>query len=55
MKEKRILKCPKKLIHLSEENHDGEWFNPRVPQSLVINALNPEDNEDENTRRVINC
>lgn len=52
MKEKRILKCPKKLIHLSEENHDGEWFKPRVPQSLVINALNPEDNEDENTRRV---
>ena len=52
MKEKRILKCPKRLIHLSADNHNGEWFKPRVPHSIVINAINPEDNEDDITRRV---
>ena len=53
MKEKRILKCPKKLIHLSEENHNGEWFKPRVPDSIYQSfGFNSKDNEDDITRRV---
>lgn len=44
MKEKIITKCPKRLIHLSEENHDGEWFKPRVPDSCVEFGPNREDN-----------
>lgn len=52
MKEKRIFKCPKKLFHLSAENHDGEWFKPRVPHTIVKYSKNSEDNEDDHTRRI---
>lgn len=45
MKEKIITKCPKKLIHLSEENHDGEWFKPRVPDSIVAFGCDKEDDK----------
>lgn len=49
MKEKIITKCPKRLIHLSEENHDGEWFKPRIPETIV--DFGP-DKEDDTVRRV---
>lgn len=47
MKEKRILKPPKRLFHLSEINHDGEWFKPRVPESICLDGL-----EDDKIKRV---
>lgn len=47
MKEKRILKIPKKLYHLSELNHDDEWFKPRVPESICDDGL-----EDDKIKRV---
>lgn len=47
MKEKRILKVPKKLYHLSELNHDDEWFKPRVPESICDDGL-----EDDKIKRV---
>lgn len=53
MKEKRILKCPKRLIHLSTDNHNGEWFKPRVPDSVYKSfGFNSEDDEDDTTRRI---
>lgn len=52
MKEKRIYNPPKRLIHLSEENHNGEWFKPRVPGSIVINCGYGENNEDDTIKRV---
>ena len=52
MKEKRIYNPPKRLIHLSEENHNGEWFKPRVPYSIAWNGFGDEDNEDDTIRRV---
>ena len=53
MKEKRILKCPKRLIHLSKENHNGEWFKPRVPDSVYKSfGFTSEDDEDDTTRRI---
>ena len=51
MKEKVITKCPKRLFHLSPQNHNGEWFRPRVPDSIV-SYFNSEDNEDDTVRRV---
>ena len=51
MKEKLITKCPNRLFHLSPENHNGEWFRPRVPKSIV-SYFNSEDNEDDTVRRV---
>ena len=42
-------KCPKKLFHLSIENHDGEWFKPRVPYSIVYSG---EHKEDDKVKRV---
>lgn len=47
MKEKRIYNPPKALYHLSPENHDGEWFKPRVPYSIC-----EDEHEDNKTRRV---
>lgn len=47
MLEKRIYKAPKRLIHLSDENHDGEIFKPRVPDSIVVS-----EHEDDHTRRI---
>lgn len=52
MKEKRVKKCPKRLIHLSSINHNGEWFKPRVPFSIVKSYYKREDNEDDKTKRV---
>lgn len=52
MKEKRILIPPKRLIHLSEENHDGEWFKPRVPYSVCTLCCDPEDQENDTIKRV---
>ena len=49
MKEKVITKCPKKLFHLSEENQDGKWFKPRIPESII--DFGP-DKEDDTVRRV---
>lgn len=46
-KGKVISKCPKNLYHLSETNHDGEWFYPRVPESIC-----KEMGEDDSTKRV---
>lgn len=46
-KGKVISKCPKNLYHLSETNHDGEWFYPRVPESIC-----KEMGEDDRTKRV---
>ena len=37
-----------RLYHLSEENHDGEIFKPRVPESI---SDDPEY-EDQKTKRV---
>ena len=51
MKEKIITKCPKRLIHLSEENHNGEWFKPRIPRSIISYFKN-ENNEDNKVKRV---
>lgn len=45
MKEKIITKAPKRLIHLSEINHDGQWFKPRVPDSIVTFGSDKEDNK----------
>lgn len=47
MKEKIIHNLPKTLFHLSEYNHDGEWFYPRVPGSIC-----KEKDEDDKTKRV---
>lgn len=53
MKEKRITKKPKILYHLSTENHDGEWFKPRVPLSIYKNLCgSSEHDEDDKTKRV---
>lgn len=53
MEEKRIYNPPKKLIHLSEDNHNGEWFKPRIPCSVYKSyGFNAEDDEDCVTRRV---
>lgn len=53
MKEKRITKKPKILYHLSTENHDGEWFKPRVPLSIYKNSYrSSEHDEDDKIRRV---
>lgn len=53
MKEKRITKKPKILYHLSTENHDGEWFKPRVPLSIYKNPCGSnEHDEDDKIRRV---
>lgn len=49
MREKVVTKCPKRLIHLSEENHDGEWFKPRIPESMVSYG---QYKEDDMVRRV---
>lgn len=49
MLEKVITKCPKRLFHLSEENHDGEYFKPRVPDSIIDSG---EYKEDDKVRRV---
>lgn len=45
MKGKTITVSPNRLIHLSDEYHDGEWFIPRVPGSIG-------PNEDERVKRV---
>lgn len=45
MKEKIIEKIPKRLFHLSEENHDGEWFRPRIPESIIEYGENKEDDK----------
>lgn len=45
MKEKIIEKIPKRLFHLSEENHNGEWFKPRIPESIIEYGEDKEDNE----------
>lgn len=47
MKEKRVFNPPKNLYHLSTENHDGEWFKPRVPESICDDGL-----EDDKIKRV---
>lgn len=52
MEEKRIFKPPKKLYHLSHENHDNEWFKPRVPDSIAYSYTNSSYNEDDKTKRV---
>lgn len=49
MLEKVITKCPKRLFHLSEENHDGEYFKPRIPESIIDCG---ENKEDDKVRRV---
>lgn len=49
MLEKVITKCPKRLFHLSEENHDGEYFKPRIPESIIDFG---ENKEDDKVRRV---
>lgn len=49
MVEKVITKCPKRLFHLSEENHDGEYFKPRIPESIIDFG---ENKEDDKVRRV---
>ena len=40
-----------KLFHLSEENHDGEIFKPRVPHSLMTDEY-CKVIEDNKTKRV---
>lgn len=47
MKGNIIKNPPKKLFHLSEVNHDGEWFYPRIPKSVCLDAK-----EDNRTKRV---
>lgn len=49
MIEQIITETPKKLFHLSEENHDGEYFKPRIPNSIVTNG---DYAEDDKVRRV---
>lgn len=49
MLEKVITKCPKRLFHLSEKNHDGEYFKPRIPESIIPWG---ENKEDDKVRRV---
>lgn len=49
MLEKVVTKCPKRLFHLSEENHDGEYFKPRIPESIIDFG---ENKEDDKVRRV---
>lgn len=49
MLEKVITKCPKRLFHLSEENHDGEYFKPRIPESIIDSG---DYQEDDKVRRV---
>lgn len=43
----RKIKKPLRLYHLSEENHDGKVFKPRVPHSAL-----DSDFEDQKTKRV---
>ena len=43
----RRIKKPLRLYHLSEENHDGKVFSPRIP----LSALDLAD-EDQKTKRV---
>ena len=40
-----MKKVPKKLFHLSPNNHDGEWFKPRIPYSIITDGENKEDNK----------
>ena len=47
MIEKRVDKIPSRLIHLSEVNHDGEIFRPRIPESIATH-----ENEDDKVKRV---
>ena len=43
----RRIKKPLRLYHISEENHDGKVFKPRVPSSAL-----DSDFEDQKTKRV---
>jgi hypothetical protein len=45
MKEQIIKRVPQRLVHISSENHNEEWFTPRVPGTTG-------PNEDEKIRRV---
>lgn len=45
MEGKVIRNAPQRLVHISVENHNEEWFTPRVPETL-----GPD--EDEKIRRV---
>ena len=45
MQGKIILTPPKQLYHLSLENHNNEWFSPRIPLSVA-------DAEDKKIKRI---
>lgn len=49
MRREIIKNPPKKLFHLSEVNHDGEWFYPRIPKSVCLDAKDLSDKADELT------
>lgn len=51
MIEKVITKCPKRLFHLSTENHNGEWFKPRIPHKILY-YYGHNNNEDATVKRV---
>lgn len=45
--------CLRKLYHLSPVNHDGETFNPRVPDNIIIGGYGHyEELEEKKTPRV---
>ena len=41
-----------KLFHVSDVNHDGEVFKPRVPTNVIIGGIGCEKLEDTKTKRI---
>lgn len=41
-----------KLYHISDKNHNGEVFKPRVPNNIIIGDYGCEKLEDRKTKRI---